>query len=273
MAAAGTLYASPASALLADPFVRSIARTDPCAGVPPLPDEALPAEPFRYLERYQAGDASLFFGRCRELKAIIHALEGDRRIILLYGQSGVGKSSLLEAGVEPRLRRRYDIRATRRTRERGLAGDLRHALGVPGASAAQLDVAWAALEATRDARPLVILLDQVEETWTRERTGDSLEPRAGRRDRRAVRGAVDPLRARLRRDACGAVVPARSGCPRSWHSALKRWACQSAGVRIAPLDFDAIEEIVLGIPRTPRLADTYGLRVAPPRWRAGSPRI
>lgn len=267
-AAAGTLYATPASAALADPFVRSIARTDPCVGVPPPPDEPPPAEPFRYLERYHRSEAGLLFGRCRELKAIARALESERRIVLIYGQSGVGKSSLVEAGIVPRLGRRYDVRTVRRTRERGLAGDLVDALGVSGAGPVELEAAWSRLEADAErapadrARPVLVVLDQLEEAWTRPRVA----PECGGA---GPDGEIDELLAMVSsHHAVGStatrlVLSFRKDWLPEVDAALRRWGLASASVRIGPLDFDAIEEIVLGIPRTPRLAEAYGLTVEP----------
>lgn len=64
---------------------------------PPLPDE-----PYKALVSYEANDRAMFFGRGREIDevaALIHA----HRLMLLYGASGVGKTSLLQAGIIPRL--------------------------------------------------------------------------------------------------------------------------------------------------------------------------
>ena len=55
-------------------------------------------------------DAALFYGRSREIAETLDELRqiraaGDRRPFLILGASGAGKSSLLKAGVIPRLRR------------------------------------------------------------------------------------------------------------------------------------------------------------------------
>jgi WD40 repeat protein len=65
--------------------------------------EAAPPTPFKGLISYSEVDAEFFFGRKRECDAIIASLKA-RRLTLLYGESGVGKSSLLRAGVAARLR-------------------------------------------------------------------------------------------------------------------------------------------------------------------------
>jgi formylglycine-generating enzyme required for sulfatase activity len=55
-------------------------------------------------------DAALFYGRSREIAEALEELrkvraEGDRRAFVILGASGAGKSSLLKAGIVPRLRR------------------------------------------------------------------------------------------------------------------------------------------------------------------------
>ncbi|MFN2123797.1 MAG: SIR2 family protein [Candidatus Promineifilaceae bacterium] len=63
----------------------------------------LPERPYKLLDFYEAKDAPIFFGREAEtykLSALIHA----HRLVLLYSASGAGKTSLLLAGVFPRLK-------------------------------------------------------------------------------------------------------------------------------------------------------------------------
>jgi len=61
-----------------------------------------PASPYKGLANYTEDDAAFFFGRDREREVIIANLKA-RRLTLVYGESGVGKSSLLRAGVASRL--------------------------------------------------------------------------------------------------------------------------------------------------------------------------
>ena len=61
--------------------------------------------PYVGLVPYSEADARFFFGRERDLRRIIAQLFAAR-LTLLYGASGVGKSSLLRAGVVTELRRR-----------------------------------------------------------------------------------------------------------------------------------------------------------------------
>src|SRR5438105_11109286 len=59
--------------------------------------------PFQGLSFYTEADARWFFGRSTERKIILAHLR-TARLTLLYAESGVGKSSLLRAGVAARLR-------------------------------------------------------------------------------------------------------------------------------------------------------------------------
>ena len=69
---------------------------EPAAAVPAATDP--PASPYRGLRPYTEADAAFFFGREAE-EEIIAANLLAARLTLLYGPSGVGKSSVLLAGV------------------------------------------------------------------------------------------------------------------------------------------------------------------------------
>ena len=62
------------------------------------------ASPFVGLMPFQQSDTSFFFGRDLEREMILNNLLAFR-LTLFYGSSGVGKSSILSAGVEPWVRR------------------------------------------------------------------------------------------------------------------------------------------------------------------------
>ena len=61
-------------------------------------------EPFIGLEPYSEEYAPYFFGRETETRIVSQNLRSSR-LTLLYGESGVGKSSLLIAGVAHHLKR------------------------------------------------------------------------------------------------------------------------------------------------------------------------
>jgi hypothetical protein len=60
------------------------------------------ASPYVGPRAFTQKERSLFFGRDREVEDLIHLLLAER-IVLLHSPSGAGKSSLLEAGLIPKL--------------------------------------------------------------------------------------------------------------------------------------------------------------------------
>ncbi|MCS5692753.1 TIR domain-containing protein [Cyanobium sp. FGCU-6] len=79
-------------------------------GFPWPPPQDPTRSPFPGLMVFEAEDAPVFFGRDNDWRAVIERLntrrvQGGKRCLVLLGASGSGKSSLLRAGVLPRLRR------------------------------------------------------------------------------------------------------------------------------------------------------------------------
>src|SRR5687768_4733560 len=68
---------------------------------PPSP----PRRPWMGLASYSADESELFFGRDDETHDLVALVERDR-LGVLFGPSGVGKTSLLRAGLFPVLARR-----------------------------------------------------------------------------------------------------------------------------------------------------------------------
>jgi hypothetical protein len=60
--------------------------------------------PYAGLSSFQEANADLFFGRTREIAALVHRLR-DEPLLAVVGPSGVGKSSFVRAGVVPALKR------------------------------------------------------------------------------------------------------------------------------------------------------------------------
>ncbi|WP_380279866.1 trypsin-like peptidase domain-containing protein [Kitasatospora purpeofusca] len=69
---------------------------------PDRPDE-LDVSPYRALEPFTAEHARWFRGREDAVRQVVAGLAGGRRVVLLLGPSGSGKSSLVQAGVLPAL--------------------------------------------------------------------------------------------------------------------------------------------------------------------------
>ncbi|MGH3832126.1 MAG: hypothetical protein ACRDRS_17050 [Pseudonocardiaceae bacterium] len=100
--------------------------TEPPTPAQEAPDRAVPECPYVGLMPFDEEDAAYFFGRQRETDLIVANLTASR-LTLLYAPSGVGKSSVLRAGVLPALHHSDD--------------DSYDDLGVPGAAVAYAS-AW-----------------------------------------------------------------------------------------------------------------------------------
>jgi TPR repeat protein len=67
---------------------------------------ARPAHPYPGLRPFEAHEWSIFFGRERMIDEVIDRLARDRAVVV-HGASGSGKSSLIRAGVLPKLSRQF----------------------------------------------------------------------------------------------------------------------------------------------------------------------
>ena len=146
------------------------AAADPLFGLPPIPEkyyQVLPDKPFCGLTWFATEQAALFFGRGFQIRTLYQQITAPLTppLILLYGQSGVGKSSLLAAGLKPRLEDSHTIVYLRRDQQPSLLGALHAALSYEAGGTTLAEI-WAAVEA-RDERPRLIILDQAEEVFTR----------------------------------------------------------------------------------------------------------
>ncbi len=86
----------------------------PQGRLPPAP------QPYPGLRAFDEGDADVYFGRHDEIANVMKVLErrrlrNARGFILVLGASGCGKSSLVRAGVLPRLKRANGSLAVART--------------------------------------------------------------------------------------------------------------------------------------------------------------
>lgn len=64
---------------------------------PPLPEK-----PYKFLDSYGIEDAGIFFGRERETRVLLSDVLVNR-LVVLFARTGTGKTSLINAGVRPRL--------------------------------------------------------------------------------------------------------------------------------------------------------------------------
>jgi WD40 repeat protein len=59
--------------------------------------------PFKFLDAYTKEDRDIFFGREKEIEELYHRVF-DSRILLVYGESGTGKSSIIQCGLANKFR-------------------------------------------------------------------------------------------------------------------------------------------------------------------------
>lgn len=253
---------------------------DPLWGTPsphlPLgPDgqPAYPESPYRHLDPFGADHVALFFGRRLETRQLHDAIvTRPAPVVLLHGVSGAGKSSLLEAGLLPRLERTGHVRYVRREATRALVETLAVQLGVDPAladDANALRAAWRAIEAApvpgEDVAPgtarLTVILDQVEEAIAPDPTG-ALARAAGRaseleRLAAVARGILDHPDAPR-----GALV---LGFRKEWlaevDAALGAVALPRTKLFLDRLSRRGIMEAVNGVAQLPELRAHYGLRI------------
>lgn len=95
-----------------------------------MPDLKEVPAPYLGIHHFEEKHARLFFGRSDDICNLWDLTERKpQRLILLYGYSGVGKSSLLHAGLFPRMKQKgWQVTAERRNK-RNLAGLLAEMVG------------------------------------------------------------------------------------------------------------------------------------------------
>ncbi len=232
----------------------------PLFGLPDLPaDIVWPVEPYRNLEYFQREHARIFFGRGRAIRELFNLLTlpagpAESRLIFYYGQTGVGKTSVLAAGLLPRVETLNKTFYCRRSASGGLLGSLGAALA-PGTEPFDLGAAWLRFEIDA-GHPLLIVLDQAEEAFTR--------PLAGSRPKDEVRTLFEAVRE--------AFAPTRADRPRGRLilGFRKEWLAEFDELRKAsnldvklmvldPLDRPGVIEAIEGP------ADHFGLVIEPNR--------
>lgn len=171
------LYIRPGSEYVQDWNIPTAAN-NPLFGLD-LPKDVyqkLPVAPYIGLHYFREDDAPIFFGRGTQIQELHNHLQGLHPIILFYGRSGVGKSSMLDAGLLPRIKDKFETKWERRSQKKGLLGTLdlvlQNYLRKLNPSTMQVDLPqysilekWQEVE-TRVGKPLLVVLDQVEEMFT-----------------------------------------------------------------------------------------------------------
>lgn len=86
----------------------------PVASRQPIPISGTAIEPYKFLDYFETEDADIFFGRKDDTNRCLQKVF-SHRLTVLCGKSGVGKTSLIKAGISPLLNRdgRYRLIYTR----------------------------------------------------------------------------------------------------------------------------------------------------------------
>jgi WD40 repeat protein len=231
--------------------------------LPPISEEyTFPRPPFRYLRRYKREDARIFFGRSNYIWELFEKVTrtDSAPVTLLYGQSGVGKSSLLEAGLLPRIEGFSNVIYTQRNLEKGLAGTVTDAMndflsGILTEPQSPLLDTWKQIE-TQTGKPLIIIIDQAEEVFTAPNPNlpHELYDFIG-----LLKGIFKAHHSHPR----GRLV---LGYRKEFHAEIenvfnKEGITDYSVLFLEPIDREGILEVASGLTHTPVLRDRYNLRV------------
>ena len=139
-------------------------------------------QPYLGLAAFGEADAEFFFGRRREVERLLAALAREPRFLAVLGPSGSGKSSVVQAGLIPLLRRGgvpgSDSWGIITARPGDRPQENLEARGLEGAVKGLTEAAGGWLAKNPDNTRLVLVLDQFEEllaTATSEKRQDFLE--------------------------------------------------------------------------------------------------
>ena len=234
---------------------------DPLFGLPGVPKgEHLPPSPYRHLKPFTRKEAAVFFGRGQAIRSLydLATSPSGRPVILYSGPTGVGKSSVLDAGLRPRLEPSHRIVYLERKADLGLLGTLLRGLSADSReTAADLNRLWVDSEETID-KPLIVVLDQAEEAFTRPQGASPIAEVAALVQ--AVREAfLGPLRSPR-----GKLI---LGFRKEWLQEFERSHDEIElgyeRMLLAPLDRAGLIEAIEGPIRDPDLRRHYGLTIEP----------
>jgi WD40 repeat protein len=232
---------------------------DPLFGMPEIPDSyGLPETPFLFLNRYERKHAKIFFGRSFYIRELYNRITDPKSppIILLYGQSGVGKSSLLDAGLMPRIEESHTVLYVRRIQKKGLIGSLEESLQRASSNSDHLSLGekWRQIESQTN-KPLVVILDQVEEVYTHPNKDLPNE----------FQDFLGTLKKTFEKPTLYPVGKLILGYRKEYHPEIDK-ACgvyelPRAWVFVQPLDRRDIIEVVTGLTQISELRQRYNLKL------------
>ncbi|MEZ5038396.1 MAG: CHAT domain-containing protein [Saprospiraceae bacterium] len=242
------------------------AANNPLFGLPPINDDYdLLNEPFKYLQRYEGHGARNFFGRADYIQRIYRRLndKDSAPLLLLYGQSGVGKSSLLKAGVVPHLSTVASIIILKRTKENGISVDFKAALQEEHLkiinSESQIQDAleiWKAIEA-HTKQSLFIIIDQVEDVFTRPSVESTNELGL------FLKLVQTIFKQKARRPKGKLLLSYRKEFHPEIEDVVKKEGLPYDSIFLKKLNHQGIEEVVLGIASTPAHRQKYQIKIEP----------
>lgn len=270
---------------------------NPLFGLPELPQKYhLPVRPFRFLERYKPQDAELFYGRSAYIRELYNRCtdHNSAPLILFNGQSGSGKSSLLDAGLLPRLEQVAQVVYLRRDAGLGLWGTFKTVFKAKESSdninnqgiekkieslenqikespelafffnqaidflknkqKASIKALWQAAE---KEKPLIIILDQAEECFTRPNRElvDELDT--------FLLEIKDIFENPLDKPQGKLILSYRKEYSSEIEEAIKNLEIPREKIFLQHLDKEGIMEIVLSLTKTERLQRRYNLSIEP----------
>ncbi|TAH19689.1 MAG: CHAT domain-containing protein [Cytophagales bacterium] len=271
---------------------------NPLFGLPKIPEKYnLPARPFRFLERYKPQDAELFYGRSAYIRELYNRCtdKNSAPLILFNGQSGSGKSSLLDAGLLPRLEQVAQVAYLRRDAVLGLWGTFKTVFKADessdkvGSQGIEKEIIFLenaiqntsadthihlrqAIEKLRNKqkasirelwksaeseKPLIIILDQAEECFTRpNRELDNELDNFLLEIKDIFENPLDKPQGKL-------ILSYRKEYSSEIEEAIKNLEIPREKVFLQHLDKEGIEEIVLSLTKTERLQRRYNLSIEP----------
>ncbi len=146
-----------------------------------------PPSPFKGPRPLEYGDK--IYGRTREIYDLYNQLCANR-IVVLHSPSGAGKSSMVQAGLLPRLEAQFDVWGPARVHEssddpqsnRYVSSLIRSLESSAGAHLSSLDLVSYATQRHTHTDPVVLVLDQFEEIIT-----------ADQLNRKAIEGFFEQL--------------------------------------------------------------------------------
>lgn len=221
---------------------------DPTIGLPRLDPAKYPPprdSPYVTIEGHQPADALIFFGRNAEIRRLWDWITTPTTtpVLLFYGQSGAGKSSLLRAGLQPRLDGIGKVQYARRGQD--LSADLETAIGAAGGS----EAGWLGSDQSS-----LIVLDQAEEAITQGAKGEMA----------ALADRLGGLFANRRADSRARLILSfRKEYLAEIENLMKaRLPDQTTHLFLETLSHKAIRQVVLGPVRSEATRNQYQLRIS-----------